>query len=704
MAQGILIDRTYLLEVNFTDEYCQVNYGFHTFEKFHKDDLAALRISVVQLVRMGINKSRLARIFNINRKSIGKWKKIFNQAGHTGLVNMKNGRSKKCNEIISNYIFNLHKKLGNKKKYKEIIIDEVQQLFNIKISRETLRKTLNNFKNTDKEKDPECKNTELPIEEENSENNNKTNDIKNGGVLLALPLLDSYNNMINMIPKENDKVNKSFSFKDIVMTISMLLTGNLLKNEEQIKMNESKDMGAVIRKKSLPSLRTVRRSMSELIKKVKLPLLKKNCASILYKKHINRMIFYLDGHFMPYYGKNKLLYGYNSLRRIAMKGVTSYVVNSESGRPIYQILSDNFDNFNENIIKIVKFLKKICYKKKPLLVFDRGGFGKEFFIRLYNKASFICWSKGKPKYPRKGKWKRVFRYIESNVYGDKIKEFFEVKEEQIEVKDETGGYFLRRLFIKKENKISTAVTNEQNMEVDELVRILTRRWGAQENVFKELKKYGYDNIHSYNKCEYSEKILLENGININKKMLNPEYKSAVDERKKEKIKLRNTRAKLAKQLLKNNNNKSTKMITGLKNEIRNLETIIEKINERLNYLPEKILKLDYVTKNNILRLENKKKDYFDLLKFISYNVRKDISELIGPIYKNNRDIHMIIKKWLKSKCTMQKINDKLIIKFSIPGKQNERDAFQLLCEKLNSMNYRHFNTGEIMYYCMASSL
>jgi len=699
MAQGILLDSSQLLEVIFDEDRCQIVYGFHTFQNFHKNDKATLRASVVQLVNMGVKKRRLAREFNITRNTIDKWEAIFQQEGLSELVNMKNGRSRKCDETVEKYIIDLNAELKKRKGHRQTIIDEVEKLFGITISRELIRRVLKKHKSSNEEE--EKKGVEKENEGIETIENAERTDIKNGGVLLALPFLKKHN-VSALIPEGKDKDSRGYGFKDIVMTLSMLLTGGLLKNEEQIKINDSPCMGEVLRKKLLPSLSTIRRMLPALIDKIDVAKLKRDFAVRFFNFYIDRMIFYIDGHFMPYYGKEKILYGYNSLRRIAMKGRTSYIVNSETGRPIFQILSDNFDNFNDNIIKLIRFLKKLGCMKDMLLVFDRGGFGEKFFNSIYKKTLFVCWSKGKASPPRKGKWEKVFRYIESNVYGKREKELLEVKEEKLEVENEEDKYIFRRFFIKKGGKISTAVTNDLNRPLEELVRILTRRWGAQENVFKELKKIGYDNIHSYWKDEYSVHMLLEKEIDVKKEMINPEYTEVVDKRKELKKRLEKLRAKIGKQSLMGKRiDKPTKALVRQKTEIEEIEKTIEVINERINYLPEKILRFGYAKENGILKLGSEKKEYFDLMKFIAYNVRRDIADIVGPVYKNNRDIHTIILKWLRSKCILQKVNGELIVTFSGTSKKNEHEALQILCEHLNSLDYRHFNTGDIMRFNVA---
>ena len=61
---------------------------------------------------------------------------------------------------------------------------------------------------------------------------------------------------------------------------------------------------------------------------------------------------------MPYGGGERILFGFNPQRQLAEKGRTAYVVNTADGRPIYEVLSDGYDNFSENIEKNCRFFKR----------------------------------------------------------------------------------------------------------------------------------------------------------------------------------------------------------------------------------------------------------------------------------------------------------------------------------------------------------
>ena len=66
MAQGILLDRSKVLEVKVEEDHYDVVYGFHQFASFKIDDRISRRITIAQLVGMGVSKNKLCDVFNIN--------------------------------------------------------------------------------------------------------------------------------------------------------------------------------------------------------------------------------------------------------------------------------------------------------------------------------------------------------------------------------------------------------------------------------------------------------------------------------------------------------------------------------------------------------------------------------------------------------------------------------------------------------------
>ena len=104
-------------------------------------------------------------------------------------------------------------------------------------------------------------------------------------------------------------------------------------------------------------------------------------------------------------------------------------------------------------------------------------------------------------------------------------------------------------------------------------------------------------------------------------------------------------------------------------------------------MPKEILRIDFIKENGINRLSSHKKKYFDLLNFFAFNVRKDIVDIIGSIYKDNRDVNQIVIKMLRMPVRLKYIAGETKVIFSSPRRRNEKDALIELCDFLTSQNY-----------------
>ena len=121
-------------------------------------------------------------------------------------------------------------------------------------------------------------------------------------------------------------------------------------------------------------------------------------------------------------------------------------------------------------------------------------------------------------------------------------------------------------------------------------------------------------------------------------------------------------------------------------------SIIDLVVERLDltelYLPEKILRIDYVNENGVVRLSNEKKKYFDLLNLIAYNLRRDMVEIIGPVYGNNRDVHQLVLKILRLMTRIKYEGSDTCVVFTETLKGKENEALTELCRKAIAAEHR----------------
>jgi len=89
---------------------------------------------------------------------------------------------------------------------------------------------------------------------------------------------------------------------------------------------------------------------------------------------------------------NVIAKGYFTVRRLAMKGNELYVITDLQGRPLFFITESNEIDFRPIISRSAAMLETLGIKR-PILVFDRGGYGIHFFKELDQTADVVTWVK-----------------------------------------------------------------------------------------------------------------------------------------------------------------------------------------------------------------------------------------------------------------------------------------------------------------------
>jgi hypothetical protein len=398
-------------------------------------------------------------------------------------------------------------------------------------------------------------------------------------------------------------------------------------------------------------------------------------------------VAYIDGHFMPYFGEAEILYGYNTQRRLAMHGREYVYVHDEAGVPIFASLSDGYRKMQHYVESLDSAIRDIygVGKKEILEVFDRGGYSKEFCIGISEKILFICWrsdARVTPDIPA-DEWVDASVEHQGNTIDDvrwKQMEAWE-RTRTMEVEGQEGTF--REIWIRSGQKVSPALSNDFDRPLPELVAALIGRWGNQENMFKDLKDHGIDRMHSYQTEPYSEEYLYSRGLEdreegVRHEIGNPEIRKLNRELKR----LRIERKKLERGILAAAKGKK-RDVTSLRKKLAGLVRRIDNRVKKRDELPKTVLMMDRIEENNVLRLCDGKKMFFDWLKMNAIWATKMLVEVVKPFYKDLRDVNKFVLSVLQGRTYVRRTGDSLDVAFPPQRSRNGGQALEAMCEFLN---------------------
>jgi len=406
---------------------------------------------------------------------------------------------------------------------------------------------------------------------------------------------------------------------------------------------------------------------------------------------IDPEVFFIDGHFLPYYGLSLLAKGYHTVRRQVLKGNEIYVVSDIRKRPLMFITEGCEIDFRPIIDRIADRI--IHYGvDRPLLVFDRGGYGIHFFSELSVKADFITWGKyirddELSSIPDKG-FTVGFRF------GDKCYEISEVDKEVVESADtankegreQRSRMKVRMIVIRtidektgeEVGKRLSVFTCNTDREKWEIAYFMLNRWGKSENFFKEIRAiFNFDYHPGYAINEMEEQPLFDN----------PEVdiiRSAIKTLQKEIRILEGESAILQLEYQK----KPKKSLTNRLNKLgaKKREKIEDKegLERKLDELPAKV-SLESLLDRPMSQCDLEKKRLYDLIQIIAYHARERLVDEFRHCYNRVQDLKQILDKITNMGGYVRLIGNTLVVLLDWIERPSHREAAERLCRRINRL-------------------
>lgn len=406
---------------------------------------------------------------------------------------------------------------------------------------------------------------------------------------------------------------------------------------------------------------------------------------------IDPQVFFIDGHFLPYYGLSLLSKGFHTVRRQVLKGNEIYVVSDIRKRPMMFITEGCEIDFRPIIGRIAD--KIIGYGiDRPLFVFDRGGYGVHFFKELSIKADFITWG----KYIRNeelccipdDKFTVGFRFRGS------CYEIAEVDKELIESantakkegREERSRIKVRMVIIRIVDEETgkqiggrlSVVTSNKDRSAWQIAYFMLNRWGKIENFFKEaMAIFNFDYQPGYAISEMQEQPLFDNPqVRI--------IKSAVKTIEKEIRRMEGEMAILQLEYQKKAKDKVMKKIKNI--ETQKQEKIEDKggLEKRLEQLPAKVT-LESLLDRPMSHCDLQKKRLYDLMQIIAYHARERLLEEFRQCYNRTQDVKQILDKITNKGGYLRLIGNTLVILLDWIERPAHRQAAENLCQRLNKL-------------------
>jgi len=522
-----------------------------------------------------------------------------------------------------------------------------------------------------------------------------------GGNMLYMPLVNEmYQNILPETEKMDNQLSSTqsriFGLKQILLTLIFYVFIGI-SCPEQGKVLRRKDFGVLIGEKQSPCCRTLRTGLNMLTVEG-FPQYIGNELTQQYVKlgYVKLGTMFIDGHFIPYYGKLEPHKGYNTQRRIAMPGHYQNFTNDINGRPVFFYVNNSFVKFTDaimnSVIDMLSLMAETGSKERLIVVFDRGGYDGKLFKELDSMGvGFITWQKFS-KQCELSLLKNELSYTGRN--GKEIK-YLSYKR-IIPIPNYRKDVEVITVYDENSDKQATMMNNLEYVGIMDKsdsykIQVMDGRW-VQENFFKEAKvKEDIDHQMGYQFEANSE-----SGEDHEYYIINPEYAVLYEEIEKLERKQESYKNKREAVMERYQNLKRKKPLDEYLNQKSNhkIYATYDKISSELEVKRNEIKRMDAKIRYSDLRPE--RKDIFNTvrssvvlaLRCSVYNMRKRFEDIAREYFKDHRELSKFIVALTSSSATITQTQDCCIVRIKALDTPVYQKSAEKLINKLNGMDPR----------------
>ena len=481
-------------------------------------------------------------------------------------------------------------------------------------------------------------------------------------------------------------------FKDNAVIIILFVLMNVLNigSIEQLKTVYKHELGKLLGINKLFSHPVLWKKIHSVVKTGRGEMLK----NMIFKTQIAKGLvslwyLFIDGHFIPYTGKEKVHKNYHTQVDKMEPGQNEIFIHDIQGRIVYFEIQEGKGDMIEVIRAKSKEYSALFNNIPPLFVVDRELWGVERFKSL-SKCRFITWEKNTSKEQVNKIDDKLFdKYLNKN---DKE---YQLTETRKKYSDNKGNSIeLRRIIFwnTKTNHRTVAVTNDIYEPTHTLAAAMLNRWGKSENGFKHMGNRL--NMHYNPVFDVSE-------LSEKQQITNPQYLKWSKQKSKLLKEIDKIKRELADKPLTLNKDGSLRKNTSRDNLIslcKQKQVQTKQLAGQLKECPEQISALQLDENKQYKKIATEGKTLWDISETLVWNTRKLLEKMLEEFLPNKRDLLPVLDAITRSKGRIKSTKDYIYVEIEELERPAFRQAQQQLINKMNSTNQYLLNNKKIKFY------
>lgn len=498
-----------------------------------------------------------------------------------------------------------------------------------------------------------------------------------GGALLAVPgLLRS-----GVLEVAEEVYGKTlapafFGLRTTIVALSLFALLRI-KRPEALKEYSPPDLGRVLGLDRAPEVKTLRRKLARLAacgrsERFGHELARRRVAAR------GRMLgfLYVDGHVRVYHGKHSLPKAHVPQMRLAVPATTDYWVNDTKGEPLFVITAEANAGMCKMLVEVTAEVRKLVGpKRRPTMVFDRGGWSPKLFVKLMAEGfEVLTYRKGRAApIPEK-----EFKECAGQVEGRRMTYRLDDREVQFL----KGTLTLRQVTrLTNDGHQTSVLTSRRDLRAVEVAYRMFERW-RQENFFKyAAEEFAIDALVDYD-VEPSDP---------NRSVPNPDRKALDAE-------LATARAELAKLLQQYgaaaaaNPESERPTMRGFKiahgklgKKVRAARDRIVALEARRSQVDKRVPVSQVLGDRPAVKLSTERKHLTNVLKMIAYQVESDLVALVSKSYARvETEGRTLVQAALQSTAGLAPDGRTLRVRLEPQSSAHRSRAVGAICDGLNA--------------------
>lgn len=487
---------------------------------------------------------------------------------------------------------------------------------------------------------------------------------------------------------------RRFGWLQTVATI-VLCFALRFRSIEDMKNAHRDDLGVIIGEPWAPGVQTLREKLAGLSESVDPETVMRE----LFKRYLAlepvwEGMYYVDGHFCPYYGAHPTPSGWNAKRRLAMHGHTDVYIHDARGRVLYFLSQPLNSSLSRAVPSLVEEIRQVHGAGPFTLVFDRGGYSGKLFRWLSDQGiGFITYLKGRKARRRQP----ANRFGRGWFFFEKRRHVYQVYEKKTRIQ---GAGMLRTVIWLDESEQIPVLTNlDPSVRPAKIIHCLRLRWRQENNLKYLLDHFGIDQIIQYGATDEEE----------DREVENPKRKKLRERVHKVSQEIESLEAELGR-ILDRNAESRHRTQRGIKIAHSKLRQRIaarrqtrSRLESRLRHTPAKVRSSELPEGGKRALLSEDRRLIAQAIKLAAYNAERLLALQFNQHYQQAKDVFSVFRSLLHLSGTVSRpAEDRIEVFLERPRPEKVARAFEQLLTQINAEGSRFLGDGPLIRFQLES--